>query len=76
MRAPLCQIIPEAASGGSGTDTFGFAYSRLRAVEPAWKGAEGALRGVLPFVVIQLIGLALIAIFPELATLLPALLRN
>jgi TRAP-type mannitol/chloroaromatic compound transport system permease large subunit len=58
------------------TPPFGFAYSRLRAVEPAWKGAAGARRGILPFLVIQLIGLALIAIFPDLATLLPTLLQN
>lgn len=33
-------------------------------------------RGILPFVFLQLIGLLLIAAFPELATWLPAALPN
>jgi TRAP-type mannitol/chloroaromatic compound transport system permease large subunit len=48
----------------------------LRGVAPLSVGRKDIYRGILPFVFLQLIGLVLIAAFPELATWLPAALPN
>ena len=50
------------------TPPFGFALFYLRGVAPAEIPTSTIYRGVLPFIVIQLIGLALICVFPELVT--------
>ena len=50
------------------TPPFGFALFYLRGVAPPEIPTSTIYRGVLPFIVIQLIGLALICIFPELVT--------
>ena len=50
------------------TPPFGFALFYLRGVTPPEVPTSTIYRGVLPFIVIQLIGLALICIFPELVT--------
>jgi tripartite ATP-independent transporter DctM subunit len=53
------------------TPPFGFALFYLRGVAPPELRTTQIYRGALPFVVIQLLMLALLAIFPELATGLP-----
>jgi len=53
------------------TPPFGFALFYLRAVAPAEVRTAQIYRGVIPFVAIQLIGLAVLAIFPGIATWLP-----
>ena len=58
------------------TPPFGFALFYLRGVAPATVTTMNIYRGVIPFVVIQLIGLACIAAMPGLATWLPGVLFN
>jgi tripartite ATP-independent transporter DctM subunit len=53
------------------TPPFGFALFYLRGVAPPSVTTMDIYRGIIPFVVIQLIALALIASFPALATWLP-----
>jgi len=56
------------------TPPFGFALFYLRGVAPPSVSTAEIYRGVVPFVVIQLVALALLAAFPALATWLPGLL--
>jgi tripartite ATP-independent transporter DctM subunit len=56
------------------TPPLGFALFYLRGVAPADIGTMDIYRGIVPFVLIQLTGLALIAAFPALATWLPKML--
>ncbi|NIA67005.1 TRAP transporter large permease subunit [Pelagibius litoralis] len=56
------------------TPPFGFALFYLRGVAPPSITTMDIYRGVLPFVVIQIFGLALIAAFPAMATWLPSVL--
>ncbi len=53
------------------TPPFGFALFYLRGVAPPAVRTGQIYRGVMPFIVIQLIMLALLALFPVLATWLP-----
>lgn len=53
------------------TPPFGFALFYLRGVAPDTVKTTDIYRGVIPFVIIQLIGLALIWLFPQIATWLP-----
>jgi len=50
------------------TPPFGFALFYLRGVAPEDVPTSTIYRGVLPFICIQLIGLTLICVFPELVT--------
>ena len=52
------------------TPPFGFAIFYLRGVAPRRISTVEMYRGVVPFIVIQLIGLALICLYPELVTAL------
>lgn len=56
------------------TPPFGFALFYLRGVMPATVRTIDLYRGIVPFVVIQLSSLGLLAVFPELATWLPEVL--
>ncbi len=58
------------------TPPFGFALFYLRGVAPPSITTMDIYRGVMPFVVIQIVGLAVIAAFPGLATWLPKVLFN
>jgi len=53
------------------TPPFGFALFYLRGVAPPGLRTSDIYRGVLPFIVLQLLVLAAIAAFPGLATALP-----
>ena len=53
------------------TPPFGFALFYLRGVAPPSIKTTQIYRGVMPFVIIQLFTLLLIALFPELVTWLP-----
>ena len=53
------------------TPPFGFALFYLRGVAPEEIETKSIYKGVLPFVLIQLLMLILIAVFPELVTWLP-----
>ncbi|MBN4063826.1 TRAP transporter large permease subunit, partial [Cardiobacterium sp. AH-315-I02] len=54
------------------TPPFGFALFYLRGVAPASIKTTQIYRGVMPFIVIQLVVMAMIAYWPMLATWLPA----
>ena len=56
------------------TPPFGFALFYLRGVAPPNVSTTQIYRGVIPFIVIQLLMLGLLALWPELATWLPGLL--
>lgn len=58
------------------TPPFGFALFYLRGVAPQVVETTHIYRGVIPFIVIQLTVLALLAFVPELATWLPSKLYN
>jgi len=53
------------------TPPFGFALFYLRGVAPAAVTTADIYRGVMPFIVIQLLMLGLLAVWPALATWLP-----
>jgi TRAP-type mannitol/chloroaromatic compound transport system permease large subunit len=56
------------------TPPFGFALFYLRGVAPKEVTTGHIYRGVIPFVMIQVLGLAILAFFPGIVTLVPALL--
>jgi TRAP-type mannitol/chloroaromatic compound transport system permease large subunit len=58
------------------TPPFGFALFYLRGVAPPEIATTDIYRGAIPFVSLQLIGLALIIAFPELVSWLIDLLRG
>lgn len=57
------------------TPPFGFALFYLRGVAPQSVRTADIYRGVMPFVAIQLLLLALLALYPQLVTWLPAQLK-
>jgi TRAP-type mannitol/chloroaromatic compound transport system permease large subunit len=58
------------------TPPFGFALFYLRAVAPKEVTTGDIYRGIIPFVVIQIIILAVVLWWSDLATWLPALLTS
>ena len=56
------------------TPPFGFALFYLRGVAPPEVKTMDIYRGIIPFVLIQLLGLALLATFPQMATWLPSVI--
>lgn len=57
------------------TPPFGFALFYLRGVAPASVQTSDIYRGVIPFVAIQILLLIMLALWPELVTTLPSLLK-
>ena len=57
-----------------GPASFGFALFYLRGVAPETVTTMDIYRGIIPFVIIQVLGLIILAFWPELATWLPKLL--
>ena len=53
------------------TPPFGFALFYLKGVAPREITTAHIYRGIIPFIIIQLIGLAFVIFFPEMATWLP-----
>ncbi len=58
------------------TPPFGFALFYLRGVAPPEVTTGHIYRGVVPFVLIQVGGLVLLALFPDVVTIIPNLLGN
>ena len=56
------------------TPPFGFALFYLKGVAPPEITTAHLYKGIIPFIVIQLIGLSLVIFFPEIATWLPEVL--
>lgn len=57
------------------TPPFGFALFYLRGVAPKEVTTGDIYRGVAPFVLIQVAGLAILAFFPSIVTIVPNLLN-
>ena len=53
------------------TPPFGFALFYLRGVAPATVRTIQMYKGVIPFIILQLIGLAIVGVFPSLVNYLP-----
>lgn len=58
------------------TPPFGFSLFYLRGVAPATVSTGQIYRGVVPFVALQVVGLAVLFLFPQLATALPGWLYH
>jgi TRAP-type mannitol/chloroaromatic compound transport system permease large subunit len=58
------------------TPPFGFALFYLRGVAPPEVTTQHIYRGIIPFVVIQVVGLAILWFFPGIVTILPDLIPN
>lgn len=56
------------------TPPFGFSLFYLRGVAPASISTMQIYKGVIPFVILQLIAIVLLTVFPKIATWLPHLL--
>ncbi len=55
---------------------FGYSLFYLKAVAPEGVRTAHIYRGIIPFIVLQLIGLTLITVFPALVTWLPSLMSR
>lgn len=58
------------------TPPFGFALFYLRGVAPASVETSDMYRGVIPFIVLQLLLMFMLSVWPQLATWLPALMYS
>jgi len=58
------------------TPPFGFSLFYLRGVAPSTILTSQIYKGVIPFIAIQLAMLGLLTLWPELATWLPATIKN
>ena len=58
------------------TPPFGFALFYLRGVAPKSVTTGHIYRGVAPFVLIQVVGLAILWLFPQIVTVFPALIGH
>ena len=58
------------------TPPFGFALFYLRGVAPASVETSDMYRGVVPFIILQLLLMLMLSIWPQLATWLPGLMYN
>ncbi|MEZ4608397.1 MAG: TRAP transporter large permease subunit, partial [Deinococcales bacterium] len=58
------------------TPPFGFALFYLKGVAPPEIRTSDIYRGIIPFIIIQLIALALIIFFPEIVLILPEIANN
>lgn len=58
------------------TPPFGFALFYMKAVAPKSVKIQEIYRGIIPFVLLQLIGLGLVIAFPDIALWLPRVLLN
>ncbi|MCP1170134.1 TRAP transporter large permease [Limimaricola litoreus] len=56
------------------TPPFGFALFYLRGVAPSSLPTSAIYRGIIPFVVLQMIGIAILFVFPQIVTWLPKVL--
>jgi tripartite ATP-independent transporter DctM subunit len=53
------------------TPPFGFSLFYLKAVTPPEISTGHIYRGIIPFVIVQIIGLSIVVLYPQLATWLP-----
>lgn len=55
------------------TPPFGFALFYMKGVAPSVVKMQDIYRGIIPFVILQVIGIAIVLLFPQLALWLPSL---
>ncbi|MCZ6554340.1 MAG: TRAP transporter large permease subunit, partial [SAR324 cluster bacterium] len=55
------------------TPPFGYALFYLKSVAPEGVTTGHIYRGIVPFVIIQIVGLTVVAIYPGLVTWLPGI---
>ncbi|KAA1174314.1 TRAP transporter large permease subunit [Marinobacter salinexigens] len=55
------------------TPPFGFNLFYLKGVVPSWITMKDIYKSIIPFVIVEIVGIILIMIFPEIATWLPNL---
>jgi tripartite ATP-independent transporter DctM subunit len=70
----LCILIAINFQTSFLTPPFGFALFYLKGVSPPEVTTGQIYRGIIPFVIIQLIGLSVVIVWPALATWLPTML--
>jgi TRAP-type mannitol/chloroaromatic compound transport system permease large subunit len=58
------------------TPPFGFALFYMKGVAPPSVALQQIYRGIIPFVLLQLIGLSLVIAFPEIALWLPRMVLS
>tara|TARA_R110002020_G_scaffold48286_6_gene137668 strand:+ start:32221 stop:33612 length:1392 start_codon:yes stop_codon:yes gene_type:complete len=58
------------------TPPFGFALFYLRGVAPAGLPTSAIYKGILPFVMLQIVAIAILFLFPEIVTWLPRLVAG
>ncbi len=58
------------------TPPFGFALFYLRGVAPKEVTTGHIYRGIIPFVIIQVVGIAILWLFPTIVTIVPELIPN
>ncbi len=58
------------------TPPFGFALFYLKGVAPPQVRLQHIYKGIIPFVILQLVGLGLVMVFPDLALWLPRILLD
>lgn len=54
---------------------FGYALFYLKGVAPPGVTTEDVYRGIVPFIALQLVGLTLCILFPDLITYLPGFIK-
>ena len=67
----FCVLIAVNLQTSFMTPPFGFSLFYLKAVTPPEISTGHIYRGIIPFVIVQIIGLAIVVLFPQLATWLP-----
>lgn len=67
----LCILIAVNLQTSFLTPPFGFSLFYLKAVTPPEVTTGDIYRGIIPFVILQIIGLFVVVLFPKLATWLP-----
>ncbi|MBS3786206.1 MAG: TRAP transporter large permease subunit, partial [Gammaproteobacteria bacterium] len=58
------------------TPPFGFSLFYLRGVTPAIVATSSIYRGIIPFILIQLLMVAVVVVWPELVTWLPGISKG
>ena len=56
------------------TPPFGFALFYMKGVAPSVVKMQDIYRGIIPFVILQVIGIAIVLLFPQLALWLPSII--
>ena len=56
------------------TPPFGFSLFYLRGVAPKEVSTQDIYKGVIPFVIIQIVAIIIVFLIPEIATMIPNLI--